>query len=139
MRAVSFLLLCTSLFLSTLPSPAQEGPAGIAFAIAPEQSEGMCTGGDPATTIDCAKRKCVEGGALAEDCAPVSWCFPMHWSAQVSILHKEGISWSEYLCGWDSQGTVEAAAKLKCDTELRPFIQDCVLVQIWDDDGKPQM
>lgn len=139
MRAAPF-LLCTSLvFLPALPAPAQEGPTGIAFAIAPEQADGMCTGADPAKTIDCAKRRCVEGGALAEDCVAVSWCFPMQWSVQVSILHKEGISWSEYLCGWDSKRTVEAAAKLKCDTKLRPFIQDCVLVQIWDDDGKPQM
>ena len=122
-----------------MPASAQDGPKGIAFAIAPEQADGMCIGDDPAATIECAKQKCVAGGGLAEDCAPVAWCFPMGWSVQVSILHKEGISWSEYLCGWDSHPAVDAAAKIRCDTKLRPFIQECAVVQVWDRDGKPQM
>lgn len=118
---------------------AQDGPRGIAFAIAPEQSDGMCIGEDPGQTAECAKAKCVDGGAMAEDCAPVAWCFPMGWSAQVSILHKEGISWSEYLCGWDSRKMVEAAAVIKCDPKLRSFIKECVVVQVWDNAGEPQM
>lgn len=118
---------------------AQDGQKGIAFAIAPEQADGMCIGEEAGKTVKCARQKCVAGGALAEDCAPVAWCFPMGWSAQVSILHKEGISWSEYLCGWDSHRAVDAAAKIKCDAKLRPFIQECAVVQVWDRDGKPQM
>lgn len=131
--------IAATVLMFAVPAAAQEGPKGIAFAIAPEQADGMCIGDDPAKTIACAKEKCVAGGALAEDCAPVSWCFPMGWSAQVSILHKEGISWSEYLCGWDSQRAVDAAAKIRCDTKLRPFIQECALVQVWGRDGKPKM
>ena len=81
-----------ALLAFVIPALAQDGQKGIAFAIAPEQSDGMCIGDSPAKTLDCAREKCVTGGALAEDCARVAWCFPMGWSAQVSILHKEGIS-----------------------------------------------
>ena len=128
-----------ALLAFVIPALAQDGQKGIAFAIAPEQSDGMCIGDSPAKTLDCAREKCVTAGALAEDCARVAWCFPMGWSAQVSILHKEGISWSEYLCGWDSRRAVDAAARIKCDAKLRPFIQECAVVQVWDRDGKPQM
>lgn len=133
------LCVVAAMLLLTGGAVAQDGPNGIAFAIAPEQSDGMCIGSDPGQTAECAKEKCVAGGAMAEDCAPVAWCFPMGWSAEVSILHKEGISWSEYLCGWDSRRMVEAAAKIKCDPRLRAFIKECAVVQIWDAGGEPQM
>lgn len=68
--------LLLAVLLATAPAIAQDGPTGIAFAEAPEQSSGICTGGNPERTLACAREKCVAGGAESRDCARVAWCFP---------------------------------------------------------------
>lgn len=114
---------------------AQSGPTGIAFAYAAEQGSGMCTGGNPTAALDCARQKCTESGALASDCARVAWCFPAGWSFAVGLLHKEGIHWSEFSCGWPSREAALAAAEVRCDLAHREYIQDCVVGGLWDEDG----
>jgi len=121
--------------LSSSLASAQDNARGIAFAQAPEQSTGVCIGGNPEKTLACARQKCVDGGAAAADCSRVAWCFPMGWSADLFIQHKEGIHWHEYLCGWDSREAVTAAAKVKCDSSLRDYILECSVVRFWDRDG----
>jgi hypothetical protein len=115
------------------------GQTGIAFAYAPEQGAGSCTGSDPATAFDCARAKCAESGAAAEDCAPVAWCFPAGWTAAVGILHKEGIHWTEYSCGWESLEAAKSAAKVRCDQAQRPFIQECSAALFYDPEGNEVM
>ena len=67
--------------------------------------------------------------------ARVAWCFPMGWSVEVGIMHREGIHWSEYSCGSDSKEAAEAAAKIRCNAALRDYIQDCSIGRFWDKDG----
>lgn len=121
---------------AALPATAQTGPVGIAFSYAPEQGSGMCVGGNPSATLDCARRACVESsGALAEDCLRVAWCFPAGWSVAVGLMHEEGLHWTEFSCGWPSQEAALVAGEVLCDRELRQGIQDCVVARLWDDDG----
>ncbi len=128
--------LLLAILLAPAPAVAQDGPTGIAFAEAPEQSSGVCTGGNPEKTLACAREKCVAGGAEARDCARVAWCFPAGWSADVFPQHKEGPHWHEYLCGWDSKESVMKAAAVKCDRSLRDYLIECTTVRFWDPDGK---
>jgi hypothetical protein len=114
---------------------AQSGPTGIAFAYAAEQGSGVCTGGNPTAALDCAREKCTETGALASDCARVAWCFPSGWSFVVGVMHKEGIHWSEFGCGWQSREAAIAAAEIRCEMMDKAFIQDCVVGGLWDEDG----
>jgi hypothetical protein len=114
---------------------AQEGPTGIAFAYAPEQGSGVCTGGNPTAALDCAREKCTETGALASDCARIAWCFPSGWSFAVGVMHKEGIHWSEFACGWQSREAALAAAKVRCELMNPEYIQDCVIGGLWDEAG----
>lgn len=122
--------------LLTVPAMAQDDVQGIAFSQAPEQALGVCMGADPAKTIQCAVQKCVAGGAAEADCAPMNWCLPMGWSADLFLQHQEGVHWHEFLCGWGSKEAVEAAAKVKCDSTLRPYLLDCTITGYWDPDGK---
>lgn len=108
---------------------------GIAFAYAPEQGYGVCTGSNPDKAFACARQKCADSGAAAEDCARVAWCFPSGWTAAVGILHKEGLHWTEYSCGWETREAAAAAAKIRCDTATRPFIQECSASLFYDPDG----
>ena len=131
------LAVATALLLVlALPAPAQDGPTGIAFVEAPEQSSGVCTGGNPDKAFACAREKCVAGGAEARDCARVAWCFPGGWSADVFVQHREGPHWHEYLCGWDSREAVSRAAEIKCDRTLRDYLIECATVRFWDPDGQ---
>ncbi len=115
---------------------AQDGPTGIAFAYAPEQGSGLCTGDDPAMALTCARDKCVaESGALPEDCTQVTWCFPAGWSFAVGVMHKEGIHWSEFSCGWPSREAALAAADVRCDLAYREYIQECAVGGLWDENG----
>lgn len=131
-------LLCAGVVALSAATPAigQDGPIGIAFAEAPEQSSGVCTGQSTDKTLACAREKCAEGGALAEDCLRVKWCYPAGWSADLFVQHKEGIHWHEYLCGWDSKEAVEAAVAVACDRQLRPYIIECSAVRFWDNQGR---
>lgn len=115
---------------------AQDGPTGIAFAYAPEQGSGMCTGGNPVAALDCARLKCTETGAAAQDCARVAGCFPAGWSFAVGVMHKEGIHWSEFSCGWPSREAALAAAEVRCDPTHREFIQDCAVGGLWNESGE---
>lgn len=123
--------------LSLCPAAAQEegGRAGIAFVQAPEMASAVCTGKDAASAFACAKTQCIEDGGTDEDCVEMAYCFPALYSVQVSVLHTEGIHWQEFHCGWDSREAALQAAKTACDTELRPFIADCMATAIYDEDG----
>ena len=115
---------------------AQDGPTGIAFSYAAEQGSGVCTGADAAAAIACAQEKCVEtSGAFPDECVPVSWCFPAGWSVTVGIMHKEGIHWSEFSCGWPSREAALAAGKVLCDAGYREYLQDCAVGLLYDENG----
>jgi hypothetical protein len=117
------------------PAAAQDGPVGIAFAQAPEQSFGYCVAGSPDAGLACARQKCVDGGAAASDCLRVAWCYPSGWSVDVFLQHREGPHWHEYSCGWASRELALKAAELKCDRTLNPHLIDCTAVQLWDPAG----
>lgn len=130
--------ICTALIvlMTSALAAAQEGPIGIAFAEAPEQSSGVCTGQSTDKTLACARQKCVEGGALAQDCLRVKWCYPAGWSADLFVQHQEGLHWHEYLCGWDSKEAVLVAIEVACDRTRRNYIIECSAVRFWDDKGQ---
>lgn len=117
------------------PAQAQDGPIGIAFAQAPEQSSGVCTGQNTDATLNCARQKCAEGGAMAQDCLRVKWCYPAGWSADLFVQHKEGLHWHEYLCGWHSRDALMAAAEVACG-DGRDYIAECSVVKVWDNQGR---
>lgn len=121
--------------LFALPVAAQDNRQGIAFAYAAEQGMGVCVGGSPEKTLACARTRCAESGALAEDCARVAWCFPAGWSAGVGIMHKEGIHWTEFSCGWPSREAAVAGGKVRCEHQDREFITDCSVGVVYDPHG----
>lgn len=109
---------------------------GIAFAYAPEQGSGYCLGEEMASTVDCARQKCTESGAALEDCLPMAWCINAGWSTSVGVMHKEGLHWSEFSCGWPSRDAAIAAANVLCDLAHRgDFIQQCFVGVLWDPEG----
>ena len=130
------MLAAAGLLLSTAAAGAQQG---IAFAYAPEQGSGMCIGGNPAATLDCARRKCAEDrGELPQDCARVAWCYPAGWSVAVGVMQKvEGLHWSEYSCGWPSREAAMAAGAVLCDMQYRDYMQECFIGGLWDENGEP--
>lgn len=132
---MSRIAVAAILALLVSPAAAQNAQTGIAFAYAPEQGSGVCTGGNPERAMACARQKCTESGALAEDCARVAWCYPAGWSVAVGVLHKEGLHWTEYSCGWPSQEAAVAAGKLRCSTQDATYIQDCSAVVVFDPQG----
>lgn len=109
---------------------------GIAFAYAAEQGMGVCVGGSPEKAMSCARAKCTESGARPEDCARIAWCFPSGWSAGVGIMHKEGIHWSEFTCGWPTKEAAIAAGKVRCDHQDKTFITECSVGVLYDPEGK---
>ena len=123
---------CLMLGGAALPSQA----TGIAFAYAPEQGGGVCVGEGAASTIDCARQKCAENTGSIEDCAPMAWCEGPGWSAGVGVMHKEGIHWSEFSCGWPSREAALAAAVVRCDLAHRENIQDCAIGGLWNERGE---
>ena len=131
-------LLIAALVLP-VPALAQEGPQGIPFVQAPEQSWGVAMGDTPEAALAAATAMCVEGGALAEDCLPTNWCFPAGWSIDIFAQHREGPHWHEVLCGLPSRETGEQVAQALCDRQARPYLIECQLVQLYDRDGTPLM
>ena len=117
-------------------APARADQTGIAFAYAAEQGAGVCTGGSPDKAFACAKKKCAESGAAEADCARVAWCFPSGWSAGIGILHKEGIHWSEFTCGWPTREAAAAAAKVRCEAQDKTYIAECSAGVFYDPQGK---
>lgn len=128
-------ILVMAMAILAFPATAQDGPKGIAFVEAPEQSGGVCFAGNPDRGFACAREKCVEGGAEARDCLRVAWCYPAGWSVDVFMQHREGPHWHEYLCGWTSRAAAEKAAAIKCDRDLNDYLIECATVRIWDPDG----
>lgn len=131
-------LLLTALLLP-LPALAQNGPSGIAFVQAPEQSWGVAMGDSPAEAFAAATAMCVEGGALAEDCLQTNWCFPAGFSIDVFAQHREGNHWHEVICGLPARDVAEQVAHALCDPAARPWLIECQLVQVYDRDGTPLM
>ena len=131
--------LLATLAFAVSPALAQDNRGGIAFAYAAEQGSGVCTGGSPEKALNCARTKCMESGARAEDCARVAWCFPAGWSVGVGIMHKEGIHWSEFSCGWPSKEAAIAAGKVRCQHQDKKTIQDCSAGVVYDPNGKEIM
>lgn len=132
----SFLSVAACLALLLTPTLAADNRGGIAFAYAPEQGMGVCAGGSPEKAFACARAKCAESGALPADCARVAWCFPAGWSVAVGVMHKEGIHWSEFSCGWPTKDAAIAAGKLRCQQQDKTQIQDCSAGVVYDPNGK---
>ena len=134
MRRIAILFF--SIASIALPAQAADTRAGIAFAYAAEQGAGVCVGGSPENAMACARQKCTENGATVEDCARVAWCFPAGWSSGIGIMHKEGIHWSEFTCGWPSKAAALAAGKLRSDQQDKAMIQECNVGVVYDPTGK---
>ncbi|MCB1396994.1 MAG: hypothetical protein H6898_11435 [Rhodobacter sp.] len=120
-------------------APAQDGPAGIAFVQAPEQSSGMAIGPTPALAFEAAIAECVAGGALAADCLPTNWCQPAGWSVDVFVQHVEGIHWHEVVCGLPEEAVALSVAAALCNRDDRPWVALCDLTQVYDPQGVPQL
>lgn len=134
------LRLALAVALWTLSWPlAAQGPKGIAFVQAPELGSGMCMADNPEAGFACAVEKCRESGAQDADCIRTNWCQPAGWSVDVFLLHNEGIHWHEISCGWAEQSLAMQAATAICDRDVRQFIVDCSVVQVYDPDGNPQL
>lgn len=128
-----------ALLLSVSAAQAEEGGRkGIAFVQAPEMSSGVCTGANADEAFACARKQCVDGGGMDEDCVAMSYCFPALYSVEVSILHTEGLHWEEFYCGWESKEAALAAAKVACDRERRPDLSECSAVLLYDEDGNSE-
>ena len=107
---------------------------GIAISAAPEQATGICFGDSSIAMLNCAREKCAETEGVREsDCLRVLWCYPMGWTVDIFLQHREGIHWHEYTCGWNDREKAIAAAALKCDNE---WLIECSAVQLWDPTGK---
>lgn len=118
-----------------LPGLAAAQPMGIAFVQAPEQSSGQAMGATPAEAFSTATQICVDGGAMAEDCLPIAWCFPAGWSIDIFAQHSEGPHWHETLCGLPSEPVARAVAAQLCDRDARPYLMECALVAMIDPEG----
>lgn len=121
------------------PATAQDGPRGIAFAQAPEQSFGVGTGANAREAIEAAVDRCVDGGAAPRDCIVTNYCSPAGWSVDLFVQHREGLHWHEVTCGLPDRRIAEGIEKLACDRGIRPWLIECTLVQIYDPDGKPMI
>lgn len=108
---------------------------GIAFVEAPEQSSGWCTGSNAGDAIACAREKCVAGGVTAEDCKVMQYCYPSLWAADLFQQHKQGLHWHRYLCGWQSEGDLDAAIETACDGSVADYLAVCEVVAKWSPDG----
>jgi hypothetical protein len=125
------------LALCAAPVSAEDVLVGMAASQAAEAGVGVCHGVDPQTTQECAQKICMEQSGLGtEDCSVSLWSYPAGWSAQISVLHKEGIGWAEFISDWRTRDRLEAAIKLRCDD---PDYAECATIQIWDPFGKPQL
>jgi hypothetical protein len=127
-------VLLLSLSIALAPAAeAQEGSVGIAFAIAPEQSNAVCIGRSATATLDCARARCAAGGARPADCQRTTWCYPAGWSATFSLMHREGPHWTELTCGWPSRAAAEEAVALSC--RERESLVECGLAELRDPEG----
>jgi hypothetical protein len=123
---------------ATALANAQDGP-GIAFVQAPEQSSGVCVGDSLDQAFACATSQCVAGGAEAQDCLKTNWCSPAGGSIDFFVQHQEGIHWHEVHCGMPTRASAEAAVAGICNRADRDYIIECALVQVYDEQGNPQL
>ena len=130
-----WLVILLFMITTTKATNAQDNNLGIAFVEAPEQSSGTCRASTPQKAFACAIKKCTANSTLAEDCLKVKWCFPAGWSADIFMQHKEGPHWHQYLCGWSTREDLDAAANILCNGSSKKWLQECDIVQIWDDIG----
>lgn len=113
---------------------AQNGPPAFAAVQAPEAGAGVCVLNGADAAIACAKLECMNESGLGEqDCQLNAVCSPAGWSADIFMQHQEGLHWHTYLCGWQSQGQLEAAAALSCASE---WLIECSTVRMWTPDGE---
>ena len=122
------------LYLVPTPMLAQETVmAGIAVAQAPEAGLGVCLGLDAAGTMECAQNECMEQSGLGElDCAVNLWCYPHGWTAQIAVMHTEGIHWTKVVCDQNNREQLDAAVAFYCNDKA---FMECVPVRIWDPQG----
>jgi hypothetical protein len=120
--------------LASVPAVA-EGPIGIAFVEAPEQGGGVCLSDNADKGFECARKQCMESGALAADCLRVKWCYPAGWSADIFKQHREGPHWHHLLCGWDSEADLDAAIEIACKGSSAEYLIECAPVAKWSPDG----
>ena len=132
-RRISTLVIAFA-FLATPPALA-EGPQGVAYVVAPEQSFGLCFADNADSAFSCARTKCTANGTQSSDCLRVKWCYPAGWSADLFLQHREGPHWHQYLCGWPSREDAEAAAKLVCEGSQKEWLIECSVVGLWDPEG----
>lgn len=128
-------ILLVLLFSATLTgAQAQDGPPAFAAVQAPEAGSGVCVRNGADTAIDCAKLECMnESGLGAEDCQLNAVCNPAGWAADLFMQHQEGLHWHTYLCGWQTQGQLEAAIALSCTSE---WLIECSAVRMWTPEGE---
>lgn len=138
MQIIPIFAIAASL-TTLLPGPAnaQDGPKGVAFVEAPEQSSGMCFGDNPDEAFDCARKICTSNGTAQSDCLRVKWCYPSGWSADIFLQHKEGLHWHEYLCGWQTREDLETAIKIMCEGSLGEDLIECAVVGMWSSARAP--
>lgn len=125
--------LVLAALVASVPASAQQGNRGIAFVNAPEQSAGVCSGDNPDRAFACARKKCVEGGAAAEDCARMAWCYPAGWSAFMGIRTSD-FSFPTVICGAPSRRALEATARAWCQ-ETRGA-EECSIGEMWTPEGR---
>jgi hypothetical protein len=130
-------LLLSALLLMFITPPAAWAD-GIAIVQAPEQSSGICTGKSAKEAFACATRKCVAGGAAAEDCLEMAYC-DYGWTVDVFMQSKEGSHWHEFHCGRKTRKEAEAAGKLACNKTRMKELMECSAVQFYDPAAKPQI
>jgi hypothetical protein len=111
---------------------------GIAIVQAPEQSSGICVGKNARAAFACATKKCVAGGAAAEDCQEMTYC-DYSWTVDVFLQGKEGNHWHEYHCGWRSLEDAKLAGALVCNKDRMKDLMECAAVQFYAPDGTPQL
>lgn len=132
-------ITATAQLLSPSQAQAQDGPQGIVFVQAPEQSSGVGVANNIGVAISQAIAQCVAGGALASDCIVTDWCMPAGWSVDFFVQHAEGLHWHETHCGLPDEASARAMEAIACDAALRPWITDCALVELYDPQGTRQM
>jgi uncharacterized low-complexity protein len=137
MSALRSKLFAATLFAFALAmaAPAEAARKGIAFAQAPEQSVGFCTGINAVNTLNCARAKCAAGGAPVSQCLRQAWCYPGGWSADIFVQISDGPHFHEFVCGMATRAAAEAAVKLKCDIAIRPNQLECKAVRFFDEAG----
>lgn len=118
-----------------LAAPADAARKGIAFAQAPEQSVGVCSGTNAVNTLNCARAKCAAGGAPASQCLRQTWCYPGGWSADIFEQIADGPHFHEFVCGMQTRAAAEAAVAVKCDKTIQPNLIECKAVRFFDEAG----